>query len=117
MDNHHQINYKKVGALIRVARKEQGLTQEQAAELAFISARFWGFIETGDKRASVNTYRQIAAVLGASLNDLFYEDAELILLKKAKSYENLLDKCTMSERAIIDETVLTLIKAILKYGR
>ena len=117
MNNYHQIDYKKVGALIREARKEQGLTQEQAAERAFISARFWGFIETGDKRASVNTYRQIAAVFGFSLNDLFYEDSELALLKKAKVYENLLEQCTVSERAIIDETLLTLIKAILKYGR
>ena len=117
MDNYHQIDLKKVGALIREARKEQGLTQEQAAERAFISSQFWGFIETGNKRASVNTYRQIAAVLGFSLNDLFYEDAELVLLKKEKAYESLLEKCTASERAIIDETLLTLIKAILKYGR
>ena len=56
-------------------------------------------------------------MLGFSLNDLFYEDAELVLLKKEKAYESLLEKCTASERAIIDETLLTLIKAILKYGR
>ncbi len=59
-----------VGARIRSARRELGLTQEKAAELHLFTGQFWSLLESGRERASINTYLQIAAILGLTLDDL-----------------------------------------------
>ena len=41
MENFYEIDLKVVGARIRSARRELGLTQEKAAELSFITGQFW----------------------------------------------------------------------------
>ena len=116
MDTFHDIDFEKVGARIRGARKNLGLTQEQAAEQAFISSQFWSRLELGQERASMTTYRQIAAVLDLMLDDIFYDDATSIRLHKAFSKEGILTGCTDSERAIISETMLAL-KGVLERNR
>ena len=116
MENYHDIDLKKVGARIRNGRKNLNLTQERAAERTFITGQFWSLVESGRERASVNTYRQIAAVLGLTLDDLFYDDATNIRLLKAFSKEGLLADCTVSEKVIITETMLAL-KEILERNR
>ena len=116
MENYHDIDFIEVGIRIRDARKQQGLTQERAAELAFITGQFWSRIETGKERASVNTYRQIALILGITLDDLFYEEAYNMRLHKAFSSESLLESCTDNEKSIISETLFAL-KGILERNR
>ena len=116
MENFHNIDLKKVGARIRSARKNLGLTQEKAAEQAFISSQFWSRLELGYERASMTTYRQIAAVLCLTLDDIFYDDATSLRLHKAFSKEGILADSTASEKAIISEMVLAL-KDILERNR
>lgn len=116
MEKFHEIDFKIVGARIRKARKEVNLTQEKAAEHSFISGQFWSLLETGRERASVNTYWQIAAVLGVTLDDLFYDDAVTMRVRKTFSRDGLLADCTDTEKAIISETFVTL-KVILKKNR
>lgn len=116
MENFHDIDFKTVGTRIRNARKALNLTQENAAERAFITGQFWSLLESGRVRASINTYRQIAAVLGVTLDDIFYDDATSIRLHKAFSKEGLLVGCTVSEKAIISETMLAL-KGVLERNR
>ena len=113
MEKFQKIDFKKVGMRIRKARKDLNLTQEKAAEHSFITGQFWSLIETGRKRASVNTYRQIAAIFGLTLDDLFYDDAVTIRIRKAFSQDALLADCTDFEKSIISE-MLTALKAILK---
>ena len=117
MKNYHDIDLEKVGARILNARKKLNLTQEKAAERAFISGQFWCLIELGRERASVSTYRQIAAVLGLTLDDLFYDDATGIRLLKAFSHEGMLADCTVSEKAIITETMLVLKEILVRNRR
>ena len=116
MENYHEIDFKKVGARIRGARKNLGLTQERAAEKAFISSQFWSRLELGQERASMTTYQQIAAVLDLTLDDIFYDDATSIRLHKAFSKEGLLAGCTASEKAIISEMIFAL-KEVLERNR
>ena len=116
MENFYDIDLKKVGARIRSARKTLGLTQAKAAERAFITSQFWSLVETGHERASVNTYRQITAVIGLTLDDIFYDEATSIRLHKAFSKEGILADCTASERAIISEMMLAL-KEVLERNR
>lgn len=116
MENLKVINLKEVGARIRNARKALSLTQQRAAERAFITSQFWSLVETGHNRASVNTYRQIASVLGLTLDDIFYDKATTLRLHKAFSKEELLASCTTIEKIVISEMILEL-KRILEQNR
>lgn len=49
------MDYKDLGARVRAARRQQGLTQEKLADLAGISASFLGHIERGSRVASLET--------------------------------------------------------------
>ncbi|MDR0286777.1 MAG: helix-turn-helix domain-containing protein [Clostridiales bacterium] len=106
MKNFRKTDLKKIGIRICHARKELNLTQEKAAELAFITSQFWSLLESGHERASVDTYLQIADVLGLTLDDIFYDDAIRIRLHKAFSKEGIIGDCTISEKAILSETML-----------
>ena len=57
MENFYEIDLKVVGARIRSARRELGLTQEKAAELSFITGQFWSLLESGRERASISGAR------------------------------------------------------------
>jgi len=116
MENYHNIDFKEVGERIRNVRKSLKLTQAKAAELSFITDQFWSRIELGHERASVNTYRQIAAVLGLTLDDIFYDDATRVRLHKSFTNDALLTDCSATEKAIIGETIFAL-KEILKRNR
>jgi len=111
-----QIDQQAVGRRIRKMRKRLGLTQEGAAELTEFSGQYWSFIENGRYQGSVGTYLQIASALGSTLDDLFYDDAEAIRVRKAYSKDGLMVGCTASEKAIISEAMLAL-KTILEKNR
>lgn len=49
------MDYKDMGMRIRAARRRMGLTQEQLAEKADISASFMGHLERGTRVASLET--------------------------------------------------------------
>ena len=62
--------YKYIGRQIQRYRKRNGLTQEQLAEIADISASFMGHIERGTRKLSVDTLHRIANALNCSADDL-----------------------------------------------
>lgn len=53
----------KFGAIVRTLREERGLTQDQLAERAGISATYIGFIERGDNVPTLTVILQIASAL------------------------------------------------------
>jgi DNA-binding XRE family transcriptional regulator len=116
MKNYDEAELKKAGARIRSARKNLSLTQAKASEKVFITSQYWSLLESGRMRASMDTYRRIADLLGLTLDDIFYDDAVKIRLHKTFSKEEMLAGCTESEKAIISETVFFL-KSILERNR
>jgi len=116
MENHREIDFKEVGTRIREARKARNLTQEKAAERVFITGQFWSLLESGKERASVDTYKRIAALFDLTLDDLFYEDATSIHVQKSFSRGELLTDCSVRERKIIGEVLFALKNAIRKYS-
>jgi len=105
-----------VGERIRNERKSRGLTQARAGEMALISGQFWGIVESGHVRASVCTYLRIAEMFGLTLDDLFYDNATIMRLHKAFSIEGIISECSVTEKAVISETILAL-KGILERNR
>lgn len=68
----NEIDYKAIGYRIREVRKKRGLTQEQASEICDITPSFYGNIERGDKKMSVETLAKIAKGLSVSADQLLF---------------------------------------------
>jgi len=81
--------FARIGKNIRKYRKARGMTQEQLAEAAELSAYFVGSIERGQATVSVRSLDQVARALRVSLKDLFAFTEELSreeLLKEVLEY-------------------------------
>ena len=105
-----------VGKRIKKARKNLKLTQEVIAERTNISGQYWSMMETGRYGGSVNTYLQIATALGLTLNDLFYDEAELIHSVEGFNLDGLFSDCDDFEKAVLLDFLLAM-KPILKKQR
>jgi XRE family transcriptional regulator, regulator of sulfur utilization len=60
----------KFGSIVRRLRESRGLTQEELAERAEVSATYIGFVERGDNVPTLTIILQIAAGLGVRPSDL-----------------------------------------------
>jgi transcriptional regulator with XRE-family HTH domain len=58
------------GAVVRQMRESRGLTQEQLAERAEVSATYIGFVERGDNVPTLTIVLQIASALGVRASEL-----------------------------------------------
>lgn len=65
-----------VGARIKAARRDAGLTQEQLAEMIGISAKNLSFIETGRFGVGLETLIRICRALHVSADTLLFGRAE-----------------------------------------
>jgi XRE family transcriptional regulator, regulator of sulfur utilization len=61
------------GAVVRKLREARGLTQEQLAESAEVSATYIGFVERGDNVPTLTIIIQIAAALDVRPSELLKE--------------------------------------------
>jgi transcriptional regulator with XRE-family HTH domain len=67
-----EINYKEIGKRIRAVRKAQKLTQEEASERCDITSSYYGNLERGNKKMSVETLVKISKGLGVSADNLLF---------------------------------------------
>ena len=65
------IDYKKAGARIKEQRKTLGLTQEELSEKIQITPSFFPQIETGNRKAGINTFVKISQELSLPLDYIF----------------------------------------------
>lgn len=65
------IDYKKAGTRIKEQRKSLGLTQEDLSEKIQITPSFFSQIETGNRKAGINTFVKISQELSLSLDYIF----------------------------------------------
>lgn len=71
------MDYLMMGSKIRNFRRKKGLTQEELAEAAGLSASFMGHIERGTRIASLDTVVKLCAALGITPNDLLSDAVTL----------------------------------------
>lgn len=69
------VDYEEIGARVRAARIMQKMTQEEAAERCDITSSYYGNIERGDKKMSVETLIKIAKGLNVSTDELLFGEA------------------------------------------
>lgn len=65
-----QVSYKAIGRNIRMARKQEKLTQENVADMVGMSALHYGRLERGERRASLEQIVAIGKALHVSAESL-----------------------------------------------
>lgn len=64
------INLENLGELLRSLRQEKGLTQAQVAKMVGVSSQHYSRIERGEYTPSLQTFLQLATVLGIDISAL-----------------------------------------------
>lgn len=105
-----KVDYVEIGKRIREVRKAQEMTQEEASEKCDITAAYYGNVERGDKKMSVETLVKISNGLRVSTDYLLYGDMDT-LAKQDK-----LMACLAGLRRKMDEAqierLLTIMEAV-----
>ncbi len=99
------IDYVKIGKRIREARKAQNLTQEAASEKCDITSAYYGNIERGDKKMSIETLAKISQGLNLPVDYLLFGETQDELALHLSEIKHLVGDNQM-------EKYLTVIKAI-----
>ncbi|CCQ98055.1 Transcriptional regulator, XRE family [[Clostridium] ultunense Esp] len=87
MGNKGKLNFKDIGARIRLEREKLNLTREKFAEIVGLSSFYIGQIERGDRRMSLETLAKIATSLHQSVDYLLYgEDAYEVKIELGKDF-------------------------------
>ena len=94
-------DYAEIGRRIRRVR----LTQEMAAEKCDITAAYYGNIERGDKKMSVETLAKVSIGLKISVDYLLFGDEQDKLAEYLSEIQQTVDEKQM-------EKYLTIIKAV-----
>lgn len=105
------INYELVGSKIRYYRMQKGLSQEELAESIDVSRAFIGYLERGEKIASIETLVNISNILDISTDSLLSSD----LLTSAGADFTLFKDTSAEEKEIILQTVTSLKELLHKY--
>lgn len=92
------MNYVGLGRKIRIARKEQDMTQTELADKAQISPSFLGHIERGARKMSVETLINIVNALRVPIDHLLQDSLDLVLPDKRNEQEELVREI----KALID---------------
>lgn len=71
-----RMRYEEMGRRIKVQRKRARLTQEQLAEMAGISLSFYGHVERGSRKASLETLVRICNALQVSPEYILQDSLE-----------------------------------------
>lgn len=72
-----EIDYREIGNRIRVARKTLSLTREEAAERCGVTSSYYGNLERGDRRMSLDTLVRVSKGLNLSLDFLVYGEGKV----------------------------------------
>lgn len=111
------IDYKKAGQRIKKQRNRLGITQELLSEKIHITPSFYSQIETGSRKAGINTFLSISRELSISLDYILGNSDTEISLSELDETEykifNRIHKFTAPEK----EMVLDIVFSIDKYKK
>lgn len=99
------IDYTEIGRRIRAVRKAQNLTQEAASEKCDITAAYYGNIERGDKKMSVETLAKVSKGLKVSVDYLLFGNEQDELADHLSEIQRTVDEKQMGK-------YLTVMKAV-----
>jgi transcriptional regulator with XRE-family HTH domain len=116
MENQLEINYKRLGATIKEARKLKQMTQEELAEKTNLSPTHISNIETGKAKVSLVALLSISNELGYSIDNFLDGNIDNSKVLYGQEFSEKLKSCTHSETRIILD-VVDVLKKSLKQNR
>jgi transcriptional regulator with XRE-family HTH domain len=69
---------RRLGARVKLLRRERRLTQEELAERAGLTSKFVGEVERAESNPSAASLARMAGALSVSMGDLFEADPEIV---------------------------------------
>jgi len=101
----------RIGNVIRDARNNMQMTQEQLAEAVDVTNAFIGHIERGDRSLSLTTLVGIASELNISMDYLFSDEEMTPDKKVLNDFAQLIDGRTQKTK----DAVLDIVRAALQH--
>ena len=111
------INYKKLGKRIRIARKKKHLTQEVLAEKVDCSPSFISYVETGRKEPSLERFVQIANTLDCTADELLIDSLWNNMTVRGNKFSVLMEDCEQFETQILYDVIGAMKAALRKYAK
>lgn len=107
----YNVDNERVGSLIKTARNNCGMTQEQLAEAVDVTPAFIGHIERGSKSLSLTTLVRISKTLNLSMDYLLSDGAVSPDEKLLNDFSQLMYGKPVKTR----EAVLDIVRVALRY--
>ena len=111
-----KVNYALIGARIKEHRQHKSLTQEMLAELIEMSPGYISLIETGKKKASLETLLAICRALSITLNELLTGNQIPLDTDYNLEITELMSECNEYERRIVYE-IMKAVREVLRNNR
>ena len=102
-----KVNYVLLGLRIKENRQLKNLTQEELAELIELTPGYMSLIETGRKKASLETLLSISNALNVTLNELLTGNQILLDIDYNREIAELMSGCNEYERRMLFEIMRT----------
>lgn len=97
------INYERIGRRVQQLRKVKGLSQADLADLTDMSVAYISHIETGAKRASLESVVRIANALGVTVDQILSGNQKGNPNEYKSELGVLIDDCNGYERGVIHD--------------
>ena len=94
-----------IGKNIRKYRKENGMTQDELAEMAGLSTNYIGSVERGEKTPSLESFISIVNALGVSADLLLCDVIDCGYKVKASVLSEKMAKTSPAKRTCIGEVI------------
>jgi len=97
------INYERIGRRVQQLRKSKGLSQADLADITDMSVAYISHIETGVKRASLESVVRIADALGVTVDQILNGNQKGNRNEYKSELGVLIDDCNGYERGVIHD--------------
>lgn len=106
------LDYTKIGAKIRALRKAKNMSQEQLAEMVWISTTHMSHIETGSTKLSLPVLVDLANALGVGSDTILESAIEMQKDASSDNIEVILKNCTPQQAAVLEQILVSAKKAM-----
>ena len=107
-------DYVLIGEQIKCWRQQRSLTQERLADMVELTPGFVSLIETGKKRASLETLLSVCRALNITTNDLLVGNQIIQDTDYNTDFSELTVKLNESERHLVFEITKAVCKTIYR---
>jgi len=114
LERGHQatIDFVRMGTIIKQARINAGMTQEQLSEIVDVTPAFIGHIERGERSVSLKTLFAIACKLDISFDYLLLQN---VILDDTQQNVSAFEQLIKDKSPDVQKAILDIVRTTIKY--